>query len=293
MKIIAITSALGVGGTFVDWSLHFLSGQSRYFSVADQSWIDLVDQALTHENAHQHKRNHPLGIDKVDHYIKMLSQTPHELHSFYMLDDYFESTVNAPTTQLIEKCHSHQIPVVYLHVPQHLIGYAWRKRNGITVDNNSDVALWDQREQLALDFRPFDTSVLIPDIATTDSTVWIHCEQLWQSPELVLREIMSKLSVTVVESRYSQWCKQADQWRQMQLSYTKFVRELDHIVAAIVNGWSHPLDRLTLTQEAVIQHCLIYQHNLNIKSWGLDHFPNNTQLLHQLLETNHHLVKNY
>jgi len=293
MKIVAITSSLGVGGTFVDWSLHYLSGQTRYFSVADQSWIDLVDQSVTHENAHLHKRNHPLGIDDVDHYINILTQTPHELHSFYMLDNYLKSTVNAPTTQLIDKCYEHQLPVVYLHVPQHLIGYAWKKRNGITVDNNSDVTLWDQREQLALDIRPFDTSVLIPEVATIESTVWTHCEQLWQSPEFVLRDIMNRLSIPIVESRYQQWCSQADKWRQIQVSHTKFARELDHIVAAIVNGWPHPLDQLTLEQEAVIQHCLIYQHNLNIKSWELDRFPNNTKHLHQLLETNQHRVENY
>ena len=56
------------------------------------------------------------------------------------------------------------------------------------------------------------------------------------------------------------------------------------------NDYDYALPRLTLKQESIIQHCLIYWHNLNLKTWGLTHFPNNARLLHQLLEPNIHTV---
>lgn len=74
----------------------------------------------------------------------------------------------------------------------------------------------------------------------------------------------------------------------MQNDALKFYRSLSHIVECIVQGGYYELPALSLEQEAIIQHCLIYQHNLNIKTWQLEKFPSNTIRLHQLLEPNSH-----
>jgi hypothetical protein len=67
----------------------------------------------------------------------------------------------------------------------------------------------------------------------------------------------------------------------------QFEYNYKHIVESIVNNWSYPID-LTFDQEIVIQHCLIYHYGLNLKTWQLEKFPNNTQDLHKLLEPNIH-----
>lgn len=293
--IVSTTSSFGVGGTFVDWSLHYLSGQTQYFSVAEQRWIDLVHQPVTDNNAHGHKRNHPLGIEQVNYYIDQLNHVPHDLHSFYMLENYLKDHTTRPAQHLLDVSQQHSIPVIYLHVPPHAVGYSWKKRNNIANNEcHHYLHVWDQREKLALDLRPFDDSILLSDLSTANkSTIWVHCENLWQSPEHYMKDIMSRLSIDVNNSRYEKWILQADKWRQIQVDHTRFYRELDHIITCIVEGWHHPLEPLTLRQEAVIQHCLIYQHDLNLKTWGLDRFPNDTKLLHNLLEKNSHPVKNY
>ena len=48
---------------------------------------------------------------------------------------------------------------------------------------------------------------------------------------------------------------------------------------------------MDLWQEAIVQHILIYKYNLNLKNWQLKKFPDNTQDLHKLLETNIHPTK--
>ena len=58
---------------------------------------------------------------------------------------------------------------------------------------------------------------------------------------------------------------------------------------AIVNNWHYEID-LTFEQEVIVQHCLIYQHGLNLKTWQLEQFPRNTRDLHRLLEPNTHTV---
>jgi len=50
---------------------------------------------------------------------------------------------------------------------------------------------------------------------------------------------------------------------------------------------------LNLNQEASIQHVLIYKYDLNLKTWGLEKFPNNTKKLHELLEPNIHKITQY
>ena len=58
------------------------------------------------------------------------------------------------------------------------------------------------------------------------------------------------------------------------------LRKLDvlesDVFDAIVHNWYYEIDNLTFEQEVIIQHCLIYQHGLNLKTRQLEKFPSNT-----------------
>ena len=60
--IFATTSPKSVGCTFVDWSVHYLSGKNTFFSVRHNQWLPLIENPLTTDNAHHHKKNHPSGL---------------------------------------------------------------------------------------------------------------------------------------------------------------------------------------------------------------------------------------
>ena len=55
-KLICCTSNRSVGCTFLDWSIHFLSGQNKFFNVDQRAWIDLAKNPLDTLNAHGHKK---------------------------------------------------------------------------------------------------------------------------------------------------------------------------------------------------------------------------------------------
>lgn len=148
--------------------------------------------------------------------------------------------------------------------------------------------IWDLRERMALNMRPFDQD-LHEQFDFGQPHLWINCQQLWQQPQKTLTRIMDYCELTLDHSRQQQWIPIAQQWQQLQLQLLEFGHVQEHIVNAIVNNWNYELN-LTFHQEAIIQHCLIYQHNLNLKTWQLHKFPSNTQALHQLLEPNIHPV---
>ena len=81
--VVSITSIPSVGATFVDWSIQFLSGQTKHYYAKDDCWIDLVDNPVTNDNAHNYKKNHPDGINQTVEILEKISQQSGELFTFY------------------------------------------------------------------------------------------------------------------------------------------------------------------------------------------------------------------
>ena len=103
---------------------------------------------------------------------------------------------------------------------------------------------------------------------------------------------MKYLDLDIVPERLSAWIPVYRRWQSIQSRSLKFAINLPYIIDAIVNNWYYELDDLSFEQEVIIQHFLIYKHNLNLKTWKLSKFPDNTQQLHDLLEANIHVVEN-
>jgi hypothetical protein len=144
---------------------------------------------------------------------------------------------------------------------------------------------WDLRERLALDYRPLKK--WNPKMDFSLPHFWVDSREWWFNGQETIERIMDYVEIPIDSTRYDNWLKVYYQWQKIQLKNTKFAHEYKHIVDSIVNGWDYKID-LSFNQEVVIQHCLIYQHNLNLKTWQLDKFPDNTKKLHDLLESNIH-----
>lgn len=165
---------------------------------------------------------------------------------------------------------------------------------GNSINNWNQLKLtntWDQRERQALDTRPFQyTDKKFDGLAYPH--MWVSCQDLWYSGKHAALKMLQYLNLTVVPERLAAWQPIYNQWQKIQLQVLAFSYNCQHIVDSIVNNWYYEID-LTFDQEVVIQHCLIYQHNLNLKTWQLEKFPTNTQDLHKLLEPNLHPVVPY
>jgi hypothetical protein len=153
------------------------------------------------------------------------------------------------------------------------------------------IDIWDKRERLALNIRPFDYAHFNVNFDYQHPHLWINCQDLWTRTETVIKKVMAYLKLEIDKHRFEAWLPISRAWQQKQFDLLDFCYNQPHIVDAIVNNLYYEID-LTFQQEVIIQHCLIYQHGLNLKTWQLEKFPNNTQDLHKLLEPNIHSVDN-
>jgi hypothetical protein len=342
-KKICVTSLHPVGCTFVDWSIHFLSGQSKFYNVKTSSWIDLIHDPITELNAHGHEKNHPSGLENTILFLNKIDQLPvNSISSIYPYPlhvDTIADILDIKHNQLSDKkiftkirnfgltnyfkifdyCVNSDVKIIYVDVDPRVTLYKLETRtlvhwsgsrlrptsiNDLKNEHQeiffkesnqtwTELGLtnrWDIRERMSLDSRPFNTD--FPDININCQHLWINSLDLWTRTEYTLTKIMKYLELDIMPDRLEKWLPVCKKWQEKQLKILDFAYNYQHIINSIVNNIYYEID-LTFEQEVVIQHCLIYQHNLNLKTWQLEKFPNNTQELHKLLEPNCHILGNY
>jgi len=343
MKLACVTSIQSVGCTFVDWSLHFLSNQTNYYRLPEQSSILLVDTPMTKINAHGHRKNHPSGFKNTKEYIQHFrSQSNFNFCSMYPLPMHVDTAMQhldvgldqlSNTTvwkkvihyisddyqKLINYCCEQKIGTIYIDPDPKLNLYFLSVRSLDRLMLSDRAAIndqelmeeyqntffqsaisqwqtqgltntWDIRERQALNSRPFDRLEDQYQLKLTLPHLWINSSELWNHGVDTIQRIMEYLDLPVDSARWNQWLPVYYQWQELQQKILKFAYQFDHIIDAIVNNYYYKLEKLSFGQEVAIQHALIYQHNLNLKTWQLNEFPSNTQDLHQLLEPNIHPI---
>jgi hypothetical protein len=158
--------------------------------------------------------------------------------------------------------------------------------NNFFKDNN----IWDKREKLALLAPHILKKINYYTLDKSQKHLYYTSDDIWNGLPTIVYEIADFLSLTINEDRLSSWMHIYNEWRLNHDAF--FARHLDRIVDAIVNNYYVSLKRfnLNLYKEVLIQSKLIYEYNLNLKTWQLEKFPDNTQDLHELLEPNTHCL---
>lgn len=334
-----ITSIYSIGCTFVDWSIHWLSGQQQFYNC-NLGWQPISVNPLTDTNAHNHPKNHPSGYVNTEQCVKNLNaqQGMLSLYPWPMplaraakdLDIDINQKLSDDNLQAITKHQQKDYTealktivnaggqLIYVDLPQdvtfYLLGPA--RTNGFTVkklydgktlysntemDQDFDdlffldsqkqwqelglTNIWDQRERMALNMPWSKSSPVTLDYSIPH--VYIDVRTLWACTERTVCNLIENLNLDISMSRLDHWRRIAEQWKNIQYSKIWFAFNCQHIVEAVVNGYDMQIN-LNFYQEAAVQHCLIYQHGLNLKTWQLEKFPNNTKQLHSLLEPNIH-----
>ena len=80
-NIFCVTSPGSLGCTFLDWSIHYLSGKTKFFNT-DDGWSELTTDPAKASNAHGHRRNHPSSLENTLKCIDVLKKET-DLVSFY------------------------------------------------------------------------------------------------------------------------------------------------------------------------------------------------------------------
>lgn len=335
-------SSQSLGGTFLDWSLHFLSGQTRYYHALLDQWLPLAVNPVTKINAHGHKKNHPSGYQYTREIIEKLKKKGPALCSYYaglitpdlvaevlgintksMQSNEWQHIVEATKQDFQAQwlyCCANSDSMIFISLPPKVGLYKFFNRNLDRMlfenraardyqevqqqfdeiffrdskkfwDDSQLTNIWDQRERLALCLRPFDMQYAqIDDVDLTQAHFNVNSTDLWHRGDMVVKEIMHYCDLEISLDRFQSWSEIYAQWQTIQKPIVDFVYSYDDIIAAIIANKSYDLPDLSFEQEVVIQHGLIYRHNLNLKTWQLTKFPSNTQQLHALLEPNIHPI---
>ena len=340
-KIFCVTSTDPIGCTFLDWSIHYLSGSTKFYNI-ESGWSDLVSDPVDTSNAHAHPKNHPNGIELTIEVISKLSTINHSgVLSFYPIPMHEESAakkinlpINQPADFFDDKILKYQtqdyadiwqqltiknIPIVYVkltsdclytqsirqfdrHIPNLLDQPKTAKEvqtaflNTFFKDSQlqwSGNDVWDQREFIALNIRPYDYNNIDKCVDFSIPHYYVDARELWYNGKNTIINIMQYLDLTVDNNRLESWLPIYYKWQQKQLNILKFSWNIDHICNCIVNNYYYDISsyNLDLWHEAIIQHTLIYKHGVTFKAWGLETLPTNTQELYQLLESNIHPVE--
>lgn len=322
--MITVLTDPAVGGTFLTWSLHFLAGHDSVYSTKKKSFVKLTHTPLTEINAHNFRPNQPTNINQFIYNINCLTAIPtdnfHTLY-FHNLDDC-NRTRTGTTSSAIDTSKSLSKKHIYLSLDKKNALYnCMYKQRTLTVDNitgqryktfdeqhngfieqyfskdkqNFDKLklsnVWDYREFLALNIRPFDI-VKMTDTSKFDfDYYYVDTFDLYNYFDCFINTLFDYLDIKVDNSRRSQWLDIYRSWQQLHANRVQFVYYFDQIIDHIVSGKYFDLSRfrLDIMQEAAIQHILLYKHNLNFQTWQLEKFTN-TQQLHNLLEPNIHTL---
>lgn len=340
-KKICVTSYYSAGCTFVDWSLHFLSGQSQYYHAGENKWIPLSQNPITKINAHGHNKNCPSGFFNAKSCIEKFDTLPDNgIYSMYAVKPFHDVAakelkipidqihqpvvmnqllefINNDYDKMLQFCCEQQVQLIFVSQDVRVALYHMTHRqleryvtrpgrptseqdlkneiqkvffkNSISQWKELNLTeIWDVRERMALDIRPlypveeYKFGLKLPHH-------WVNCLDLWTRTENTLKNIMNYLNLEIDADRWQSWLPICKAWQEQQLSLLEFCYNQPHIVESIVNNWYYEID-LTFNQEVLIQHFLIYQFGLNLKTWQLEKFPSNTQDLHKLLEPNIHAI---
>jgi hypothetical protein len=342
-NIFCVTSTQSTGCTFIDWSIHWLSGADTFYSITS-GVIKLTDSPLSNINAHGHKRNHPKGFaqtkDAVDHLTNTTYNGELSIYPVALKIDASAKELGIPITEshvfdannmdsitdfsqqdfakCWDYCHDNNVKIIFVSPSstnpvyfltgrsldrqllnekpyasiddfmQDYLNIFFKESLTVWEDSYGLRNKWDLREFLALNLRPYNQLTQNEYIDFTQQHLYIDSQEIWHDGERTMVDIMQYLGINLDKTRLPQWEDQYRIWQAMQTKILKFSWNYEYICDCIVKNFYYNLSsyNLTLQQEALIQHILIFKHGLNLKSWGLEKFPNNTQDLHLLLEPN-------
>jgi len=301
-----VVTDIGVGGTFLSWSLHFLSGDNSYFRTKDNKSYQLVDNPIREVNAHNFLSNFAADTKSFNEMFSCLHQrNDHNVIYFHTWSDENElhgvNTLKENNIKTIGVLNP-RANILHLFVDDVRTGPGRRFCDNFAEKYFSSARklwqeqnlneIWDRREFLAL-------NILVEPISNIQKTIneskidyyHLNTSVLWNYLDNKIEDVLDYMELKLVVSRFDHWKQVYQQWRQIHFYSQQFMWDFPFIIHNILNGVNHDLSQynLDIVQEAVIQRELIRNHNLNLKTFQLEKFENTLQL-HNLLETNCHEV---
>lgn len=286
---VAVLTDPSVGGTFLTWSLHYLAGHELYYSSRQQKWLAVPESPLEENNAHGFAANQPLNLEQFYTIQNELNQQKTDnFHTIYF--HHFtgtEQSYNADTAQAISTLKNNKT-ILLTNSPKHALYQLeyhsrggrynkWKDHSVIITDDQQSwfdfiehfyadslnqwgrdklQTVWDLREFLALNLRPFERFGIEDNFKCEQSHYRLDTMELWTVFNHTVPALFDYLEVELFQPRYDKWTKIYSQWQQLHQDKLLFVWYFDTIIDYIIKGYELDLTRfnLDIIQEASIQH---------------------------------------
>jgi hypothetical protein len=289
-KVINLIMPGGAGGTFFDWTIHYLTSPtltrsyvSRDFNIHND--ISVVHNPLTHNNAHRHYRT-DLGTGNFDRVMQL----------YYLnnrRDIFTVYSVPGPTTQHVTIDDDNVFNILFEFDKSHIdIIFAWQY-NRMKLLQFSEYNIWDKREKWAL-YYPKMVKNQLNVTVDAKHTLIVNFNKFINHFDVVIVDILSNIGLHVLDERMENWLLVYKQWRE--IINVKFFDDVDMIINNILFKRNYDLTQYNIStgDEIVLIRNLIFDHNLSIRGEGIEHMPTNTYNWFNLLEENiYHNIDDY
>lgn len=321
--IVGSLGSSGCGGTFFDWTLHYLAGDSEHWTIrcdlnkrdpnpefltAKDAWTQFAsrnsipDNPMLNNTAHGHSKTHPTQhtLPRVLEEFKKHNQDP--LQTFYYFDNLEPDQLQTIHNYTIKKYPNVKfIPFTFDNHARDIVFCMQLEKLPMILDFYSDILSeqlpdrepWTQREIFSLAYPKLMHG------QTTAETIYPHpnshsirfVDFFYQLPEH-MGAIFDFLGLAIDQSRWANWLEVY--YKYQQNNSIEFFQNLDSIVKAIVDN--QPMDlaeyNMTFAKEIVIAKELLYNYNYALQAYGLKRIDADTQAWHSILEPNtYHTVE--
>lgn len=316
MQVNILTDA-GIGGNFISWSLYYLSGQTEYLHFKTNTIKPLPNNPLTSLNAHGWESNqlqNPQIIYKLKKEptcrLNVIYHHPlgnrHAPHSQKVIDHLINITnKNIICTNTSSKIRFWNVigrmarPELAFGSDETIDKWFRRSLTEWSKDSNFDLKIpWNYREFMALNIGRYGAEYSEEKITNyirgyNKDFFYTDINECWHMLDTLMEDIFAWAGLELDKKRLDTWIPIYNSWRSKTRNIFLFDWYFNEIINAILKNNYINLTRynLKLVHESVILNELIYNYNLNIKSYGVDRFIDTCQI-HDLLEPNFHNLVN-
>lgn len=225
--IVGIIGPGGEGGTFLDWSLHYLLGDETYKIVLVDRLKNTVhgdiDCKLQNNpmtvigNAHKHKKTHPTQstIKSCIDLLKTIHNDSIKLHTLYIVASDFTHTPNKSYLDVI----SSTIPLfdglklIQMYHSVEIIDDLTHRTYTKIPDNKETVT--DIRNRIRLASNDRNKIINDPNVYS------LNIKDMFYHLDIEIFKIVSWLNLPIVQERYDSWLAIYKEWQLAQ----KFVSQ--------------------------------------------------------------------
>lgn len=311
----AIMTSYHAGGTFIAWTIYYLSGVTHYYRAKEDRMLEICYDPinLVEKNAHNFWPNLPMTKKDFDQfYDKMRSRHDINFLFLHQVDGYTQNDVNDKLKSLdkiifvdispsYKKYYCMLEGRIFLREQYKSDGTfpSWEELHMDVLNRFYSDSLkrfgsietpWDHREFLALIF-DWDKKGIISDRYDRKrfDHFYVDNVDVWLRFDQILPDVFGYLGLAIDQTRLGQWSQVYSRWKMFHKDRISFCLYFDSIVDGIVSGIDMDLGRFNLdvVQEAALLRSLMEKHGLNLRAYGLERFKNTAEL-HKLLEPNIH-----